>query len=610
MGTLIKWLSLLLLLVILVIAGVGAGIYVYLTPEEPPPNFASNSSIRSTTSGELIGTQGRYDAHAWLGIPYAEPPVGEFRWRAPQSPAAWQGRYEALEYGSACAQLQVLPGSQNASGITGSEDCLYLNVWAPAYHPEIVPKGRDRLPVMFWIHGGGNTIGSGNSDNFAPYDGSFLATEQDVIVVTVNYRMGPLGWFAPEALQNAAASVEDASGNFGTLDTIAALKWVQDNISQFGGDPGNVTIFGESAGGVNVMSLVTSPLATGLFHKAIVQSGLHQLMPMSAATELGVDHLGNDILSSKELMTRWMMAEGLATRKAEALELINSMSSEDQMMWLRSLDAPTLYGSFDETVLGMVFMPMMFADGFVLPASREQAFTSDSSYNRVPIMLGTNRDEAKLFMGFLPEHMEFRGEIPWGLKNPEAYHREAGYSSDLWRADGVDVIASALAQHQNNVYSYRFDADDWRHVWLFDFKAVWGAAHALEIPFVFGWFPEPMKVVFPDSSRAELELLSSAMMSYWTQFAYTGHPASGRHGELPLWLPWESGSTRGNFMALDTDLDAGIRMERQVYDRDEIIDAFMNDASYATTEEHCAAYMAAFGMGSFDPDQYAALGCQ
>jgi carboxylesterase type B len=226
--------------------------------ERPAPDPASR---RTTPSGAVVGLRADYGSHAWLGIPYARPPVGALRWRAPQPPEPWTGTREALADGAACTQYPSLAGgvSGPADEPGGSEDCLVLNVWAPPFAPDAVPAGAARLPVMVWIHGGGHTIGEGGF-----YNGGNLAVTHRLIVVTINYRLGPFGWFRHAALRDGDASPAERSGNFGTLDLVRALAWVRDHAGAFGGDPGNVTVFGESAGGVNVFSLLLAPQARGL----------------------------------------------------------------------------------------------------------------------------------------------------------------------------------------------------------------------------------------------------------------------------------------------------------------------------------------------------------
>src|SRR5262245_8269705 len=217
---------------------------------------ADASSQRALPAGDVVGFTGSYGDHAWRGIPYAEPPVGALRWRAPRPLPRWSGEREALVSGAPCPQIaSVYSGApRGKKDIVGSEDCLVLDVYAPRFARDAVPSGAAALPVMLWIHGGGNTIGSASF-----YDGGHLAAAENVVVVVVQYRLGALGWLRHAALRAEGGSDADRSGNFGTLDTIRALEWVRDNVAAFGGDPQRVTIFGESAGGNNVFALLLSP---------------------------------------------------------------------------------------------------------------------------------------------------------------------------------------------------------------------------------------------------------------------------------------------------------------------------------------------------------------
>ncbi|MCP4757192.1 MAG: carboxylesterase family protein, partial [Proteobacteria bacterium] len=216
----------------------------------------ADPTARTTTHGIVSGKKGSNDTWVWRGIPFAKPPLGELRWKAPRDPEPWEGVKKTVAFSKMCPQSGGLEGGLDKS----SEDCLYLNIWRPRSNE------RD-LPVYFWIHGGGNTEGSG-----IKFKGGNLSRKANMVVATVNYRLGPLGWFAHPALRNGANALDD-SGNYGTLDLIKSLEWVRDNISAFGGDPSSVTIAGESAGGWNVQSLLISPLAAGLFHGAVSQSG-------------------------------------------------------------------------------------------------------------------------------------------------------------------------------------------------------------------------------------------------------------------------------------------------------------------------------------------------
>ena len=609
----VRILGIILLILIVAIAGVGYSVYAYLSPEEAFPKITSPSSIRTIDSGRIIGFQGKYDAHAWLGIPYAQPPVKDLRWKAPRAPIPWVGEREMLEYGNPCMQLPAV-GNDDGRGYVGDEDCLVLNVWAPQIGPTKIPTGSDRLPVMFWIHGGGNSVGSGGSDTTALYDGSLLASEHGVIVITVNHRMGPMGWFVHPALSDQTVDPEDLSGNFGTLDLIEALRWVQANIESFGGDPGNITIFGESAGGSNVLSLMASPMATGLFHKAIVQSGALNLTSLAEAQRVGPNGRGGDNLSSREIAARLMIEGGsalIADKDAAFTLLEEKMTSAEVAAWLRSVPAADIYGVVDSFFGGMIGMPMMFRDGYVLPdMDVNDIFADPANYNSVPIILGSNRDEAKLFFAFDDRYIDVNNGIPQGFKDLEAYNRDTGYGSDVWRSQGVDRVAEMMSLvRPDDVFAYRFDADDWRNIGFIDLKDLLGAAHALELPFVFGYFPKPARLIFPDSTFAEVELLSGSIMSYWTQFAHTGKPGTGWHGEDPSWTPWRSMAGSGHLMLLDTEIDEGIRMDQQVLNIDEIKADWMADGSYQSKEERCQAYDVAFFI-EFDADEKASLGCE
>ena len=601
-----------LLVMVVVLLGAAAGVYFYLGAEDEPPRLASSSTVRSISSGEIVGFEGEDGAHAWLGIPYARPPVGELRWQSPQPPQPWESQRQTLNYGARCIQLPAIPGSDEGRGVVGDEDCLTLNVWAPAYDPAAVPGSEGRLPVMFWIHGGGNSIGSGGSDAIQLYDGALMATRHKVILVTVNYRLGALGWFAHDALMAAATTPEDASGNFGTLDLIMALKWVGENIAVFGGDPSNVTIYGESAGGTNVLSLLASPLARGLFHGGIVQSGLLRINSMDVAQQIRKDETGNDRLSSRELVARWHVQAGASENREAAIAVQDEMPPAELAGWLRSQPADDLYAIFDSSFAGMIFMPMIYGDGHVMPKmTAAEVFTNPRHYAQVPIILGSNREETALFLGFSPDYMNYKWSLPVGIRDLEAYRRDVKYGSDLWRADGVDAYAEPISMHwPGDVFSYRFDADDWRHLGLVNLQDMLGAAHAMELFFVFGYFPEPMKIVFPESSFASLQALSDSMMSYWAEFAYTGRPGSGRQGKQPEWLPWRNESGMGHFNILDTDLDGGIRMDQGVIRRAEVEAAFMVDSSHASEVELCLSYRSIFFGDNFDQTTYASLGCQ
>ena len=507
----------------------------------------------------MIGVEGLYGSHAWLGIPYAQPPVGELRWRAPRPLARWQDEREALAFGSPCVQYASpvggVPGEPGE--IVGSEDCLFLNVWAPPFAPDAVPTGDERLPVMLWIHGGGNSIGESGF-----YNGGNLATTENVVVVSINYRLGPFGWFRHPALRGADTTPADRSGNFGTLDHIRALEWVRDNISAFGGDPGNVTIFGESAGGTNVIALLVSPPAAGSFQRAIAQSGsTRSAAPSGGENFLTADPPGH-ANSSSEVLLR-LLTHDRVRRDADGIrDYLAEMNAPTIERYLRSKRPDEILGRFEAWgESGMVRMPELFRDGYVLPGEPTlDRLAHAGSFHAVPVMLGTTRDENKLFM-YLNDEWVWRvfGMIPH-VYEPKLYDLTAEYLAKHWKATGADGPAAAITQTgYDDVYVYRFDWDEQPSLLGIDLGQVVGAAHGFEIPFVFGHFDlgDEGNILFTEDNRPGRQELAGKMMGYWAEFARTGNPARGGADHL-RWEPWGNGS----FLVLDTEAGGGLHMSR------------------------------------------------
>ena len=596
-------------LVLVVLAGLGS-LYIYLAPEGPPHGPPVPEAARSIESGDIIGFAGEQDTLGWLGIPFAAPPVGDLRWRPPAAAIPWQGQRETTSFGDGC--VQFTRDSTKENPVTeGSEDCLTLNVFAPASATAAEGAG---LPVMFWIHGGGNTIGSASD---SPYNGALLAASQNVIVVTTNYRLGAFGWFTHWTQRATASSPEDASGNFGTLDLIAGLNWVRGNIAAFGGDPGNVTIFGESAGGLNVMALMVSPLARDLFHRAIVQSGGLRLETVAEAEQLSENRFGKPKMTSREMIARLLLERGRASSREAALAMQDHQVPQDLMTWLRGIPGKEVYSVLlnegpNPTTLGMFDAPSNIKDGYVLPNMTNEEILSDpANYARVPVMLGTNRDEGKLFMAFNPLHVTTTdGGLPTGIKDPETYNRISRFGSRLWWGRGVDLLAHAMSGFDpGNIYAYRFDADDWRdYGWLggADLKELLGAAHALEVLFLFGYLDGPVKLIIPGS--LEIKQLSDSIMAYWGAFAHTGSPGRGTGGNLPTWQPWNH-DTGSSFILLDTSIGDGIRMRGEMTTLSDAKAQMMVELSALPLEERCFNYnMSAWGEDFVD-EEYALLGC-
>ncbi len=583
------------LMIVLVVVAAAAVAYLTLRPAAPAPApVRDDVTLRTTDSGQVVGYVDGSGARVWKGIPFAAPPVGELRWRAPQPPTAWDGVREALSAGPVCPQLaSALAGAaaSNGSNMVGQEDCLYLNVFAP--------ENAKGLPVMFWIHGGGNSIGTG-----ATYDGSGLATRRGVVVVTVNYRLGPFGWFAHPDLKDGDPL--DDSGNYGTLDVIRALEWTRDNVAAFGGDPNNVTVFGESAGGFDTLAMMASPLAKGLFHRAIVESGGFSTTPMDVAGNFASE--GGHPNSAREIVDHLLVRDGTVPDLAAARSYQSDMTSAKLRDYLSGKTAENIFATFDSgsATLAMINVPNNLGDGHVLPAMTTDAiFSNADQYNVVPVILGTNRDEVALFMALNPQYQDrFLWLFP-RLKNEAEYLRAVRYGSKAWKARGVDALADAMTASGNpNVYAYRFDWDEEGSRFGYDLSKAFGAAHGTEIAFVFGSFDSsPLGAMYAASPHKDG--LSNSMMSYWTQFAVTGNPGTGRDGKE---VPWKSWGTDGAYsLLLDTIDGGGIRMG------DEKVTIASVKAELAaepgiSAEERCRLYVRSFSMFGMDQDDYRQFG--
>jgi len=463
-------------------------------------------------TGQISGTTVG-DIHVYKGIPFAAPPVGDLRWKPPQPAAPWQGVKECTEFGPD-PHGYLTPILRSTAGTT-SEDCLYLNVWTPA------KTSGDRLPVMVWIYGGGFRFGSGATPL---YNGENLA-RRDVVLVTFNYRVGPFGFLAHPLLSKE--SEHNSSGNYGLLDQIAALQWVQKNIAAFGGDSNRVTIFGESAGAISVAYLMVSPLAKGLFQRAISQS----LADLGFFAHIREIRYGND---PKEKMGE-QLAKDLGCNDApDPLAAMRAKSAEEVM----AAGKPPV----DYVSPGYSYGPVV--DGWVLPDHPLSLFEAGKQHH-VPFMLGSNADEWALFQLVTPPTTadSYKAYVN------KAFGDQAQHVLAMYPASD-DKEAKASSEQVVTLYSFTCPAKAYASTmsnvkspaYFYQFTRVppgataLGCFHALDIGYAFGNLmpivstPKP-EAYFDDTDRA----LSEAMMSYWTRFAATGDPNQEGLTEWPVY---------------------------------------------------------------------------
>jgi para-nitrobenzyl esterase len=493
------------------------------------PGRWSGDTVVQTRFGLVQGFPDSDNTLVWKAIPYAKPPLGDLRWRAPQDPEPWADVRAARSFNAGCTQFSpVFRGS-----ITGSEDCLYLNVWRP--------RGQETgLPVYVWIHGGGNSIGSATM--VPDYYGNRIAARSRVVFVSMNYRLGPFGWFTHPALRDGAWA-EDASGNYGTLDIIQALKWIQQNIEAFGGDPHSVTITGESAGGHNVLSLLISPRARGLFHGAMSESGYANTHAMDEADA-----------RSRKVLDQLLVRDRKARTAAEAESAAAAMTPEQIRAFLRSQTDRQIERLYSTGGFGMIDNPDLLRDGAVIPESGFDSLIGGDYPGKVPVILGSNREEIKLFLAFA-------GNPPW---KSDLYQAIATYSSARWKVTAVDEVARRLASHadQPPVYAYLFSWGAPDAQGKSPMPGNWGrrlgAFHSLEIPFFLGTDTLEgvlQALLFTRQNAPGRKALSGAMMDYLAQFARTGNPNRPGSG-LPEWAPWTNAPGAPRSIVFDATADA------------------------------------------------------
>ncbi|WP_395352381.1 carboxylesterase/lipase family protein [Variovorax sp. UC122_21] len=525
-------------------------------PPPAPPPAADGPMVRQTTAGKIEGVDdsAATGTFSWKGVPFAQAPVGALRWAPPADPKAWEGVRSAARFGHSCAQggryFSPAPGDApfglgNREGFgkpVGDEDCLTLNIWRPA-------GDTAKLPVIVYIYGGSNISGYTADPG---YDGAQLARRGNAVVVTINYRLGALGWFDLPQLKTGEA--KNDSGNFALLDQMQALKFIQANIGAFGGDAGNVTVMGQSAGAVNTWGLVVSPASAGLLHKAVPLSGGIAFASRASAQTY-----------SKKLLNLLAIADGKATDTASANTWAASQTDAQIASYMRSVPADKLLALVLAKASDLGTLPAPIEDGTVLPVN-SAAEVAAGRFNKVPMLIGNTRDEGTLFantfgtftgqgLGFKPTDYErfglqynFNPDVPTTLTEADlinAPYLPVGKPLTGWKAASdfatnvvflnalppqIDAVAKYLP---TRTWYYRFD---WSQQ-VAPFNTVYGATHGLDTVFMFHNFGTNIfSFAYGEANRPGREALSDAMVGSLSAFARTGDP---NHAGLGVtWPNW------------------------------------------------------------------------
>ncbi len=550
-----------------------------VTPEDARQHLKANFSDRKsavTAYGKVKGFSVDNDTWNWLGIPYAKPPLGNLRWRVPQPPDPWAGFMDTTAHSLPCTQQIHSTTWQPSPYYKGSEDCLYLDVYRPK-------TDDNNLPVYVWIHGGINNFGGAQD-----YDGAPLAKKGNMVVVVIQYRLGALGWLTHPALRDEEAP-KDGSGNYGTLDHIHALEWVKGNIAAFGGDPNNVTVGGQSGGAHNTLNLMLSPKAKGLFRKAVVQS---------ASMEYRTIEKGD---TEAELMMNWLLVDDESAENNDGASKVRAqMTNKEVKNYLRSKAASKIINACRIGVNnGMIPANSAFSDGLVLPKKGLIESIAEGSYNKVPILIGTNEDDFKDIMPLYGELLNNRfptvpsGKYTWASlylvldgnlsldkvfptdRDKEFYDVVGTLKSRIWKAKYLDSIARALKTNapENPVFAYRFDWSGGGDSILTDFDFIFGAACGMEIPFFFGSSQDTFRLSFTSSNESGRTALQEAMMTYLATFIAGGDP-NPKDSNLLEWPQWSNKDGDPKFITLDAGLTS---LELSVSSEEETLRAIFTD---------------------------------
>lgn len=536
-------------------------------PAPAPAPAADGPMVRQTTAGKVEGVDdsARTGTWSWKGVPFAQPPVGALRWRAPVEPEAWAGIRPAKAFGNACLQIGRLfsPGTHNTYDATigtnlgkpvGSEDCLFVNIWRPATTDK-------NLPVLLFIHGGSNISGY-TADPL--YDGAALAKATNAVVITASYRLGILGFLNMPQLRPGGTAGDD-SGNFALLDNMAALRFIQSNVANFGGDPGNVTLSGESAGATNLLAVMTSPMAKGLFHKAFEMSGGISLASnLPAKTLPTLQPASVSLAQGQAILEKLLVADGTVADEAAAKVYIATRTPAQIADYLRAQAGGALLTKVTAAGLGAV---APIPDGTVLPADPIGAIAADK-YVKVPMLAGNTRDEGKLFASLLktigyPDPgwivtdaqrfsmmFDFDPDAAPTLTVADIIHPTylpvgavgLGYNAatdtitqGLFGANR-DNLLNTMKTRQSNIWHYRLDWAQETAPW----GDMYGAAHAFDLPFVFGNFEGSLlsNVMGGKANEKGRVALSKAVMASVGAFMRNGDPNTPELGAT--WGTWPS----------------------------------------------------------------------
>lgn len=532
-------------------------------PPAPPP--ADGPMVRQTTAGKIEGVDDGASSgtYYWKGVPFAQPPVGALRWRAPVALEAWSDIRQTTKFGNACLQIGRIfsPGLNNTYDATigtnlgkpvGSEDCLFVNIWRPA-------TDEKNLPVLLFVHGGSNISGY-TADPL--YDGAKLAKTANAVVITASYRLGILGFLNMPQLKPGGTAGDD-SGNFALLDNMAALRFIQNNVANFGGDPGNVTLSGESAGATNLLSVMTSPMAKGLFHKAFEMSGGISLASnLPPGTLPSLSPASASLAQGAAILEKLLVADGTAADATAAKAYIATRTPAQIAEYLRAQDGGKMLGTVVAAGLGSVGP---IPDGTVIPTDPIGAIAADQ-YVKVPMLAGNTRDEGKLFASLL-------GTIGfptsgWIVNDAQRFSLMFNFDPDaaptltvndiidpfylpvdkpgtgynaatalvtkgLFEANRSNLL-DTMKTRQSNIWHYRLDWSQEAAPW----NDVYGASHAFDLPFVFGNFgPSVLSNVMGGKANEKGRLaLSNAVMASIGAFMRKGDPNTPELGAT--WAPW------------------------------------------------------------------------